>query len=131
MRHPRNQSRVTNGKTLLPGVRKDSVFGRIMADTLVNLISHCGGAENLSATQQLSCRRIAFLEADLVFLESAIAECRNKGETPTEQLDLYCRLTNAQRRSCETVGWQRTPRDLTPDLRTYLASTADKEEELN
>jgi hypothetical protein len=33
---------------------------------------------------------------------------------------LYCTVLNAQRRVFETIGLRRRPRDVTPDLRTYL-----------
>ena len=47
---------------------------------------------------------------------------------PQADLDLYCRLANGQRRHCEALGWERTARDVTLDLKQYLAATAKDED---
>jgi hypothetical protein len=41
-----------------------------------------------------------------------------------QQLDVaaYCALVNVQRRLLTTVGLQRRPRDVTPDLAAYVAA---------
>jgi hypothetical protein len=42
---------------------------------------------------------------------------------------LFCTLLNAQRRVFEAIGLRRRPRDVTPDLQTYLAQKADRDRE--
>ena len=37
------------------------------------------------------------------------------------------RLSNAQRRHAETLGWTRTARDVTPDLRQYIEQKSQVE----
>jgi hypothetical protein len=117
----KRRSRITSGARLLPTVRGDSQWGRIMGDVYNSALAHCGGADYVSELQRLQCRRIGALEAELVHAENRIAAARTAGEEPPPSLlDLYCRLSSAQRRHCEALGWQRTARDITPDLRKYI-----------
>jgi hypothetical protein len=121
----RMRSRITNGTRLLPSVHPQSVWGRIMKDTVDGLVSHLGGPDNVSETQRMACRRIAVLEVEMVFQEDRIGQLRCEGREPApELLDLYCRLGNAQRRFCEALGWQRVPRDATPDIDQYIRAAA-------
>ena len=115
-RSPATRSRVGNGSALLPNVDGRSVWARLMRDTLQSLQVHCGG--ELSETQRLAARRVSTLEAELVFLEDKFAQARADGcEPDIVELDLYGRLADRQRRLAESaLGWQRTPRDVTPTL---------------
>jgi hypothetical protein len=122
---PKRRSRVTRGTKLLPTVRGDSHWGRIMKDVHDAALEHVGGASYASELQRLQCRRIAALEAELVHLENKIGEVRSAGQEPSDKtLDLYCRLGSAQRRHCEALGWARTARNVTPDLRNYIEGKA-------
>ena len=123
---PTARSRITNGSALLPGVDGRSVWARLMRDTQSALLTHLGGADLVSETQRMTVRRIAALEAELVFLEDKIARCRAEGGEPEAAvLDLYGRLANGQRRHLEIIGWERVPRDVTPSLDQYLAQQTD------
>jgi hypothetical protein len=84
------------------------------------LETHCGG--KLSETQRLAARRVSVLEAELVFLEDEFAQARAHGCEPDPfKVDLYGRLSDRQRRLAEAaLGWQRTPRDVTPALREIM-----------
>ena len=75
-----------------------------------------GGADQLSAAQAQIVRRAA--------LTSAMAEDLAAQWLAGEPIDpmLFCTLSNAERRLYETVGLQRRPRDVTPDLKSYLAA---------
>jgi hypothetical protein len=89
-----------------------------MRDTLRSLEVHCGG--ELSETQRLAARRVSTLEAELVYLEDKFAQARAAGREPDiAELDLYGRLADRQRRLTDPLGWQRTPRDVTPDPLEY------------
>jgi len=127
MRPRRKRSRISTGARLLPTVHPQSVWGRLMRDTLDSLVIYLGGEDQVSEPQRMACRRIALLETELIHLEDAIGTLRCQGREPTsEMLDLYARLGNAQRRFCEALGWQRVPKDVTPSLSSYLqANKAD------
>ena len=75
----------------------------------------------------LTARRIGALEAELVYFEDKIAAIRAAGGEPDAgTLDLYSRVSNTHRRHCESIGWKRRPRDVTPALNDYVAGLADK-----
>jgi len=94
-----------------------------MRDTMDAIGEHCGGMDRLSEVQKLSARRVGVLETEMIFIEAKLARIRNAGGEPErDDLQLYCTLANAQRRACEPFGWQRAPRDVTPDLREYIAA---------
>src|SRR5262245_22114435 len=100
----RHRSRLTTGQRLLPTVHPQSVWGRLMRDTLDGLIAHLGGPDMVSETQRMACRRIAVLETELVYQEDELGRLRCEGHAPSpEMLDLYARLGNAQRRFCEAL----------------------------
>jgi hypothetical protein len=121
VRPRRHRSRITNGTRLLPSVHPQSVWGRLLRDTVDGLVAHCGG--EVSETRRMAIRRIAVLEVEMVFQEDALGRMRCEGKEPRpEMLDLYARMGNAQRRFCEALGWQRVPRDVVPSLSTYLES---------
>jgi hypothetical protein len=124
------RSRITNGKRLLPTVHPQSVWARLMRDTMDALVSHLGGPDNVSETQRMAIRRVALLEVELVHFEDQIGRDRCEGGVPDPQLiDLYCRVSNAQRRYCEHLGWQRVPRDATPDIDQYIRAAAKPDTE--
>jgi hypothetical protein len=118
------RSRIGNGSALLPSVDGRSVWARILRDTLGALASHCGGADLMSETTRLLARRVATLEAELIFLEDRFASVRTKGGEPqASDLDLYGRLADRQRRLAEPLGWERRAKNVTPPtLAEYLAS---------
>jgi hypothetical protein len=121
-RDRRVRSRVSNGSRLLPSCDGRSTWARIMRDTFSSLVAHCGGADVISETRRLASRRTSVLESELCFLEDKFAKLRAEGSEPdASTLDLYGRLADRQRRLSESLGWDRTPRDVTSDLSVYLA----------
>jgi hypothetical protein len=117
-----SRSSITNGTRLLPSVHPQSVWGRLMRDIMDGMEAHLGG--NVSETQRMACRRIAVLEVELIYQEDALGRMRCEGKVPTpEQLDLYARLGNAQRRFLEHMGWSPIPKDIVPSLASYVAAT--------
>ena len=126
----RRRSRITSGNKLLPGVHGQSVWARIMGDTLDDVLAHCGGADNVSALKRMAARRIAALEAELVHLEEKFARTRAEAGEPTAaDLDLYSRLTNTHRRQCEALGWERVAKDVTPTISSYSLDRASEDAE--
>jgi hypothetical protein len=96
-----------------------------MRDTYRAVIQHCGGDDVISELERMAARRIGALEAELVHMEDRFATIRAAGGEPDAvSLDLYSRLSNTHRRHCESVGWQRRARDVTPSLGQYLNARA-------
>jgi hypothetical protein len=119
------RSRLTNGVAILPTVDGRSVWARIMRDTLNAMLVHVGGEDYATEPQRMLSRRVAALEAELIFLEDGFARRRSEGGAPdTADLDLYSRMASAQRRLLEAVGLGRVARDVTPDPLTYAADFA-------
>ncbi len=61
------------------------------------------------------CRRAATLEIQLEQLEC----CMSEGDDV--DIEIYGRIASHLRRILETLGVERKQRDVTPDLRSYLA----------
>lgn len=115
------RSRIANGTELLPGIDARSTWARYFRDVVESMEAHVGGASRQTEPERLLTRRVAALEAEMIAMEARFATLRSKGEAPTAgDLDLYSRLSNTQRRHLETLGIKRQPRDLVPDLRTYV-----------
>ena len=112
------RSRITNGRDLLPSVDGQSVWARIMRDTIHAMHAHLGGEDNVSAPQHMLARRVAAMEAELIHLEDHLARTRTKGKAPAPNaLDLYSRMAGQQRRILEAIGLDRVPRDVTSPRR--------------
>jgi hypothetical protein len=77
----------------------------------------------MSEAEVMIVRRVAVLEVELNQMERRFAEA---GSANTPDLDAYQRASNTQRRLLESIGIKRTPRDVTPDLKSYLASKANE-----
>ena len=109
------RTRITNGRDILPSVDGRSLWARIMRDTIHAMHAHLGGEENISEPARMMSRRVAAFEAELVHLEDGFARTRSEGHAPdTQSLDLYSRMSSAQRRMLEAIGLSRVPRDITP-----------------
>ena len=68
---------------------------------------------------------IAVLEAELRFQETKLASIRAEGGEPDDELlDLYSRVSNTQRLHLAALGYARVPRDVTPDIGSYLRTVA-------
>jgi acetylglutamate kinase len=67
--------------------------------TLRSLVTHCGGPDLISETQKLAARRVATLEAELIFLEDKFGLIRQNGDEPSPMdVQLYGQLADRQRR---------------------------------
>lgn len=113
---PISRSRVTNGSALFVEGNPNSAWARRYRDLIVEVAADLGGVEALSQAQQALIRRGATLSVELEMMEGRLSE-----GLPVD-LDLYGRLASHQRRILESLGLQRTAKDVTPpDLKTYLA----------
>jgi hypothetical protein len=96
-----------------------------MRDTLGAMMAHLGGEDYASEPQRMLSRRVAALEAELIYLEDGFARCRSEGRGPEmADLDLYSRMASGQRRLLEAIGLTRIARDVTPDPLTYAKDLA-------
>jgi hypothetical protein len=119
------RSRLTNGTDLLPSTDGRSTWARIMRDTIGAMMAHLGGEDYATEPQRMLSRRAGALEAELVHLEDGFARCRSEGRAPEmADLDLYSRMSSAQRRLLEAIGLGRVARDVTPHPLTYAKEFA-------
>lgn len=116
------RSRITNGSEMLPGVDGRGVWARRFRDMNDAFLNHLGGEDNVSEPQRSLCRRAAAIETELNHIEAAFAASRAAGAVPTqEQLDLYSRLSGAQRRLIDAIGLKRKAREIPPtSLAEYM-----------
>jgi hypothetical protein len=122
---PIRRSKVSSGSKVLPGVHSQSVWARLFQDRYNACLAHVGGAGEATELQIMVSRRIATLDTELTWIESKLAKLRAADEEPKPaDLDLYSRLTNTHRRSCEALGWERTAKDCTPALSKYIEAHA-------
>ena len=88
---------------------------RLFAGVLAAIYSDCGGEARLTEVRKQLARRLASLA---VWAEAQDVAALQGGAI---DVDLYGRVAGHMRRIAEALGLERVPRDLTPDLHTYLA----------
>jgi hypothetical protein len=116
------RSRVTNGRTLFAaGGDMRTPWARRMRDILEMHISDLGGRDAASAAELSIARRAAVLTVELEKLEASFAV----SDAEPDQLVLYQGAANSLRRMLESLGLKRRAKDVTLDLRTYLAARAN------
>ncbi len=116
------RSRVTNGSTLhLGAVDGRTEMARRFRDVLAEIVSDLGGADLLSEGQRQLARRAAMLSVEAERMEaSAVA-----GDA--FDLDAFGSLSDRLGRCFNRIGLQRRSRDVTPNLRDYIAAHAERE----
>lgn len=92
---------------------------RRLKDLIAGHVADLGGRDAISEAEFCIVRRCAFLTLELELLE---AKFEIEGEATLRQLEAYQRVSNSLRRLLESLGLRRRPKDVTPDLETYLAS---------
>ena len=97
--------------------RRTTAYRRT-CDLIASIEGDLGGTDRLSTGERQIIQRAAVTGALIEDLEARWLA--------GEEIDpgLYATLGNAQRRLFETVGLRRVPRDMTPDLASYLAKRA-------
>jgi hypothetical protein len=116
-----HRSRVTNGTALVAGVDGRSMWARRLRDLIELHIDDLGGIDAVSAAERSIVRRAATLTVELERLETTFALA---GAALPQELDLYQRTAGNLRRLLEGLGLKRRARDVTPDLRDYVATRA-------
>ena len=112
------RSRVTNGRRVFAiGGDGRGAWTRRWRDLHEAHIADLGGPGGLSEAQLSLCRRVAAIEVQLEQMEAKMSE----GDVEVD-MDQYGRLAGHLRRILETLGVKRVAKDVTPDLKTYLAA---------
>jgi hypothetical protein len=120
-RRKSGRARISNNGngSLLPINDGRSLWARLRRDVFLSITNGLLGG-TASETQLLIARRVATLEAELLYLEDSFAAVRAAGGEPDmNKLDLFGRLADRQRRLAEPLGWERKLRDV-QSLDDYL-----------
>ena len=101
----RQRSRITKGSKLLPSVTKTSVWGRIMGDTLDEVLAHCGGADCISGSSVCRPGALPRLRLSSSILKRRSLPSGLTGKIPRQpNLDLYGRLANRAAPAVRSLG---------------------------
>jgi hypothetical protein len=122
---PAQRSAVTNGRKLFAqGGDMRSPWVRRFRDVQFLHLSDLGGPAAVSESENSLVRRVATLTVQLEALEAKFSA---DTDVDIATLDAYQRGTNTLRRLLETLGIKRRPRDVTPDLNSYLEANYEIE----
>jgi hypothetical protein len=120
-RRSRQHSAVTNGKRLfVDGGDGRGPWARRLRDVIALHVADQGGIDAISEAKCSLIRRAGALTVELERIEAKFATSA-AGEN---DFGTYVTGTNSLRRVLEAIGLHRVARDVTPDLRTYLAEPA-------
>jgi hypothetical protein len=97
------------------------MWARRLRDLIELHIDDLGGIDAVSAAERSIVRRAATLTVELERLETTFALA---GAALPQELDLYQRTAGNLRRLLEGLGLKRRAKDVTPDLRDYVATRA-------
>jgi hypothetical protein len=111
------RSKVTNGRQVFAvGGDGRGAWTRRWKDIVELHVADAGGRDHMSEAMLSLCRRAATLEIQLEQLEC----CMSEGDDV--DIEIYGRIASHLRRILETLGLERKLKDVTPDLRSYLAA---------
>jgi hypothetical protein len=119
MTKPEARSRISNGTALLAGVDGRSCWARRLRDLIELHTNDLGGEANISEAERAIVRRASVLIVELERMESDFALAEGAPNIAT--LDAYQRAAGNLRRLLEALGLERRPRDVTPNLHSYIA----------
>ncbi|HEY7243016.1 MAG TPA: hypothetical protein VH678_03930 [Xanthobacteraceae bacterium] len=90
-----------------------------MRDLTADMVSDLGGEELISTGELALIRRAAMLTLQLEMMEQSWTE--NNHEASLRQITIYHGVVGALRRTLESIGLGRRPKDVTPPtLNQYL-----------
>ena len=125
----RLRSGISNGSMLFPDVDHRSAWMRRLRDLISDHMSDLGGPDQVSSSEARPRRRASMLTLQLEMMESRWAS-EHEGQAGPKSLELYQRTTGALRRTLETLGLRRRPRDVTPTLSSYLSTKSREAEDV-
>ena len=80
----------------------------------------------------MQAKHSAVIFTELVFQAAKFGRTREQGGEPDlADVDVYARIAGNHRRCTEPLGWERAQRDITPDLKTYIASKYQNAEDVD
>jgi hypothetical protein len=120
-RRSRQHSAVTNGKRLFVADGDGrGPWARRLRDIIALHVTDQGGPDAISEAKCSLIRRAGALTVELERIEAKFAT----GTAGENDFGAYVTGTNSLRRVLEAIGLDRVARNVTPDLRTYLAEPA-------
>ena len=125
-------SAVSNGSSLfMERFDQRGAWARRLRDLIADHTNDLGGLEALSTAEKVLIRRVAMLTLQCELMEQSFAS-NEDGAASAKQLDNYQRATNTLRRTLESLGLHRRPKDVTPPtLSSYLRGrTIDDDDEV-
>ncbi len=120
---PEAQSRVTNGKEILPGIDGRSLVARRYRDIAQQIIADQGGQDRLAEARLQLIRRFA---AAAVLAEMAEARLANGEQINVAEHSL---LASTLVRIAQRIGINRGAREILPTLREYLETKPQEPED--
>lgn len=108
------RSKVSSGRALFINGSPNSAWARRFANLVVGHVSDAGGRDMVSEGKFAIIKRASALECEIERLEAKLSN----GEEV--DLDVFGRACSHLRRLFEAVGMERRPKDITPDLNSYL-----------
>ena len=114
---------MSNGTTLfIEHFDRRGAWARRLQDLIHDHTNDLGGEDTISTAEAVLIRRAAMLCLQCELMEQNFAKAEG-GEASAKQIDTYQRITNTLRRTLESLGLQRRPKDVTPqNLHSYLRS---------
>jgi hypothetical protein len=92
---------------------------RRLRDLTADIVSDLGGEELISTGELALIRRASMMTLQLEMMEQRWTE--NNHEASATQIVVYERVVNSLRRTLESLGLQRRPKDISPpSLSQYL-----------
>jgi hypothetical protein len=115
---PAQRSAVTNGRRLFVEGDQRSAWARRCKDIVGDLAADAGGAETMPTGKMLIARMAAVMATELEQMAARFSE----GEREPGDLDLFQRTSNSMVRHLSAIGLERVAKDVTPELKNYLAT---------
>jgi hypothetical protein len=121
VRRPSARSRMTNGTrgAVLPGIDQRSAVARRFRDVIASVCADLGGADRCTETRLQLIRRFAALAVQAEAMEATFAEGREI------DISAHAHISSTLVRLAARIGLKRVPKNVTPDLRSYLDGGRD------
>jgi hypothetical protein len=113
------RSAISNGSSLLFELDHRSAWARRLRDLIADHLNDLGGADAVSEAERILVRRSAMLTLQLELLEQRFAQ-NDGGSANSRDIETYQRCTNTLRRTLESLGLQRRPREVAPNFDSLI-----------
>jgi hypothetical protein len=117
----KQRSSVSNGRFLFNHLDHRSAWMRRYRDLILLHVGDLGGEGNVSESELRLVRRAATITIELELMERQFAEDEKLADRAL--LETFQRMTNTLRRTLESLGLRRRPKDIGPkSIDEYLAT---------